>query len=200
MPSHPKSSNSAVFSQVSRVVGATNFLLPGESQDDYSAGVQSIIEELQAKTHLQVYLAEKMFQCMWWLRRYELQKQSAIREGVVGQITNYASSNAQRLALRELVHADAWQKEGLQAALTKSGHTAQSVVEAAFSKRHDELIKLDQQIALRIKTLHQLQQSYEALVNRSVIQERLKMQNELLMRELKSIEAPGARSLEPGTR
>lgn len=62
------------------------------------------------------------------------------------------------------------------------------MLEVAISNRKDELIKLDQQIALRMKTLMQLQQSYEALANRSIIQERLKLQNELLKRDLEAIE------------
>ena len=57
-----------------------------------------------------------------------------------------------------------------------------------FSRGNIE--KIDQLIALRVKTLGQLQQSYEALVNRSVVQERLKLQNELLRRDLKAINVP----------
>jgi hypothetical protein len=43
-------------------------------------------------------------------------------------------------------------------------------------------------IALKVKTLTGFQASYEALVNRSVLQERLKLQNDLLKRDLHSIE------------
>jgi regulator of replication initiation timing len=57
-----------------------------------------------------------------------------------------------------------------------------------FSRGNIE--KIDQLIALRVKTLGQLQQSYEALVNRSVMQERLKLQNELLRRDLQAIDVP----------
>ena len=59
-----------------------------------------------------------------------------------------------------------------------------------MSERRQQLMTLDQQIALRIKTLTQLQQSYEALVNRSVLQERLKLQNELLKCDLQAVELP----------
>jgi hypothetical protein len=38
--------------------------------------------------------------------------------------------------------------------------------------------------------LQQLQKSYEALVNRSVLHERLKLQNELLKRDLLAIDVP----------
>jgi regulator of replication initiation timing len=61
----------------------------------------------------------------------------------------------------------------------------------------DKLIKLDQQIAMRTKTLMQLQQSYEALVNRSILQERLKLQNELIKRDLHAIDVTEVKKLEP---
>ena len=57
-----------------------------------------------------------------------------------------------------------------------------------MTKAREEIQKLDALIALRVKALGQLQHSYEALVNRSVMQERLKLQNELLKRDLQAIE------------
>jgi regulator of replication initiation timing len=60
----------------------------------------------------------------------------------------------------------------------------------AVESSREEIQKIDQLIALRVKTLGQLQQSYEALVNRSVMQERLRLQNELLKRDLKAIDVP----------
>ena len=68
------------------------------------------------------------------------------------------------------------------------GHTPQSLAAKASSNAREEIQKLDALIALRVKALGQLQQSYEALVNRSVMQERLKLQNELLKRDLQAID------------
>ncbi len=103
-------------------------------------------------------------------------------------MTNYATTETKRLSLRQLVFSENWNSPSLQAELTKSGHTQSSVVATAMSERRQQLMTLDQQIALRIKTLTQLQQSYEALVNRSILQERLKLQNELLKRDLQAVE------------
>ena len=61
----------------------------------------------------------------------------------------------------------------------------------------EEIQKLDALTALRVKALAQLQQSYEALVNRSVMQERLKMQNELLKRDLQAIDVASVEQVEP---
>ena len=68
------------------------------------------------------------------------------------------------------------------------GHTPQSLAAKASSNAREEIQKLDALISLRVKALGQLQQSYEALVNRSVMQERLKLQNELLKRDLQAID------------
>jgi hypothetical protein len=68
------------------------------------------------------------------------------------------------------------------------GHTAGSLLEHAMDRQKEELIELDQSIALKAATLLQLQKSFEALVNRSVLQERLKLQNHLLKRDLMAID------------
>ena len=51
-----------------------------------------------------------------------------------------------------------------------------------------ELMQLDQSIALKAQSLSGIQKSYEALVSRSVMQERLKLQNDLLKRDLQAID------------
>ncbi len=53
------------FSQISQLIGATSPLLPSEPVDAYKAGLQVTIVELRATTPLQIYLAEKIFDCLW---------------------------------------------------------------------------------------------------------------------------------------
>ena len=69
-------------SKISNVFGPIR-LLPGESLDAYKDGLAATINELGASTHLQIYLAEKIFQCLWWMRRYEIQKQACIFDEMV---------------------------------------------------------------------------------------------------------------------
>ena len=59
-----------------------------------------------------------------------------------------------------------------------------------MDRQKEELIELEQSIAQKAATLLQLQKSYEVLVNRSVLHERLKLQNELLKRDLFAIDVP----------
>ena len=186
--SNPKDKQSAATSKVARAAGVRWNILPGESAEMYSRGLQSTVDEFDAKTELQVYLAEKIFQCIWWMRRYETQKHSSIIDAMVKLLTD-STMPAERInAFRQLFQAQLWNDSGLVKIIESKGHTSTSLLAAAISRQQERIQKLDQQIALRVKTLTQLQQSYEVLVNRSVMQERLKLQNELLKRDLQAIE------------
>lgn len=154
--------------KVSKAAGGSFPLLPGESSTLYKQGYEGALKELAATTELQIFLAEKIFQCIWWMRRHETQKRSAILAGMVLELTNYTTPADQKQAIRELIFGEMWDEDDARDLFEKNGHTTESLLEAAMSSRKDELIKLDQQIALRTKTLMQLQQSYEALVNRSM--------------------------------
>jgi len=77
-----------------------------------------------------------------------------------------------------------------------NGYTLDSLLARGQSKVREEIQKIDLLLALRVKALGQLQQSYEALVNRSVMQERLKLQNELLKRDLQAIEVPAVEKVD----
>ena len=70
-PEQPAEPSEVASSQISKIFGPIR-LLPGESEEAFNAGLLGTIEELGAKTHLQTYLAEKIFQSMWWMRRYEI--------------------------------------------------------------------------------------------------------------------------------
>ena len=76
-----------------------------------------------------------------------------------------------------------------------NGYTLDSLLARGQSKVREEIQKIDLLLALRVKALGQLQQSYEALVNRSVMQERLKLQNELLKRDLQAIDVPAVEQI-----
>ena len=77
-----------------------------------------------------------------------------------------------------------------------NGFTLESQLSRVLSKVREEIQKMDALVALRVKTLGQLQQSYEALVNRSVLQERLKLQNEIIKRDLQAIEVPAVEKVD----
>jgi len=165
-------------------------LLPGESEAIYYAGLAGTVSELGAATHLQIYLAEKIFQCLWWMRRYEVQKQATIVNAMVNLLTRHDTPRAQRQAITHNLQAQLWNDPQMLKIIEAHGHTPESLAAKAISNAREEIPKIDQLIALRVKALGQLQQSYEALVNRSVMQERLKLQNELLKRDLQAIEVP----------
>ena len=75
-PEQPASQSQAA-SQISQIFGPIK-LLPGESEAAYRAGLAGTLNELGASTHLQIYLAEKIFQCTWSMNRYEVQKRACL--------------------------------------------------------------------------------------------------------------------------
>jgi hypothetical protein len=165
-------------------------VLPGQSPEQYQTGLQSLITELQAQTPMQVYLAQKMFDCMWWLRSYDLAKHSAIAEMMIMILKLDADEEVDWPVVQCLRNLD-WNNALVSEAAQQSGHTAQSLHALATTRCRDKLLNLEQLSAIRSKTLHQLQTSCEALVSRPILQERLKLQNQLMVRDLGAIELPG---------
>lgn len=185
-PEQPASQSQAA-SQISQIFGPIK-LLPGESEAVYRAGLAGTINELGASTHLQIYLAEKIFQCLWWMRRYEVQKQSSIVNAMVRLSSQYNTAETTKHNLTVKLQAHMWDAQDVITFIKQKGFTPESLTAKAISEVREEIQKIDALIALRVKALGQLQQSYEALVNRSVMQERLKLQNELLKRDLQAID------------
>jgi len=179
------------FSQISQLVGATSPLLPGEPADAYKAGLYATITELGAITPLQIYLAEKIFDCLWWIRRYESFKRASIVRAM-GDLLK-----AERLETRiskttshitQALMDDNLEDPVVVKAMEHHNYTLEILTQEAMAKRREQLANVDEQIALRIKTLNGLQSSYEALVNRKIHIERLQLQNELLRRDLEAVE------------
>jgi hypothetical protein len=193
--SEPSQPGQAPASQISNIFGSIR-LLPGESADIYKAGLIGTIKELGATTHLQTYLAEKIFKCLWWMRRYEVQKQACIFNEMVRLASKFNTSELTKSTMVQKLQDHLWDDKEVKRMIQDSGHTAQSLTAKAMSEVREEIQKLDMLVALRVKTLGQLQQSYEALVNRSVMQERLKLQNELLKRDLQAIEVPAVEKVD----
>jgi hypothetical protein len=174
---------------ISEMLGVTP-ILPGESEESYNAGLAAVIEELGAKTTLQVYIAEKIHDCLWWIRRYEDQKRVTIIAEMAHQVRGRASRDFTELEVdvREALLADDI-NAGVLKEFGRVGHSLESVRQLAYSNKQKEMIELDQQIALQVKILASFQASYEVAFNRKLNVARLRMQNELLRRDLNAIDA-----------
>jgi hypothetical protein len=163
--------------------------LPGESADQYKASLASLVDELQATTALQVYLAEKIHECLWWIRRYEAQKRNTV-VAEMAAITNVSYSadvtpteeRVRNALASNQVNAD------VELMLKVRRHTPESLQQKAMANKALALQGLDQQIALQAKILAGLQASYEVAFNRNANVERLQLQNSLLRRNLQAID------------
>ena len=176
-------------SKISQIVGG-KFILPGENAQQFHQAYAAALVELGAQTQLQIYLAEQIFHSMWWIRRYELQKRASLISEMVKILRSPGLAEIAGLDLTELLEAGRWDEPAVLNEIKSKGFTVQSLMQRAGVRQQEELMRLDQSIALKAHTLAQLQKSYEALVNRSVMQERLKLQNDLLKRDLLSIDTP----------
>ena len=193
-PAQPDTKSQPAF-QISQIFGPIK-LLPGESEAVYRAGLIGTISELGAATHLQIYLAEKIFQCLWWMRRYEVQKQATIVNAMVDLLTRHDTDKKRRTAITFNLQEGLWDGKEMRELIETNGYTLDSLFARGLSKVREEIQKIDSLIAIRVKALGQLQQSYEALANRSVMQERLKLQNELLKRDLQAIDVPAVEQID----
>lgn len=175
-------------SEISTLLGAKP-VLPGENAEEYAAGLAAIIAELEAKTVLQIYLAEKIYDCLWWIRRYETQKRM-VMIAVMAEIVQdhyLVKGTIDAVELREALISEAVTAEVLEA-LEGMGYTIESLKQQAMTRKSREIRVLDEQIALQAKILAGFQASYEVAANRKLNIERMKLQNEVLRRDVKAID------------
>lgn len=168
-------------------------VLPGEPEDGYRQGLQELIVELEAKSPLQIYLAEKIYDSLWWIRRYEDQKRAAMIaemgiqvSGVREHMMTASQINDQKY-LRETLLQNRLDNKSTEM-ISAGGFSMASLRQAAMTKRRHELEQLDKQIALQAKVLAGFQASYEVAFNRKRNVERLDLQNALLRRDLQAVE------------
>jgi hypothetical protein len=76
-----------VVPSLTAVLGVIS-ILPGEVAEQYQQGLKALIQELEAKTVMQVYLAEKIFESLWWMRRYEQQKRATLTREMAKILTS----------------------------------------------------------------------------------------------------------------
>ena len=178
----------AVAPSISRLLGVVP-ILPGESADLYQASLDTLIEELGARSVLQVYLAEKIHECLWWMRRYEVQKRATVSTEMASELNSAFPPNslAGEAQIRNSL-LDNKVDAGIEDALINRGHTIESLRQEAMTAKRMRLVELDQQIALQTKILAGLQASYEVAYNRKTNVERMQLQNALLRRTLHPLE------------
>jgi len=165
-------------------------ILPGEPADLYRTSLDSLIEELGARSVLQVYLAEKIHECLWWMRRYDEQKRATViawMAYLTDRIGYSLRGPSTQSHVRNTLLANMADNKTVQAFKDK-GHTIESMRQEAMDDKRGQLLQLDQQIALRTKILAGLQASYEVAFNRKMNVERLQLQTALLRRDVEGIE------------
>lgn len=177
------------LSAISQLVGASP-VLPGEPENVYQQGLIATVKELGATTPLQVYLAEKIFECMWWIRRYENQKRATVIHSMakaLARVGKYDTDEKLLAWAEAALYANQIDEEFAQL-LDKKKFSMESLTQQGISRCQGELLNLENLIANKAKTMAGFQASYEVLVNRKVNAERMRLQNSLLKRDLGAID------------
>ena len=184
-----KSPSTSTSLSISDII-STDPVLPGESKALYDASLKSVITELKATTALQIYLAEQIFECLWWMRRYEQQKRDIILREMANILdtTSYPNkiSDDKRYYFHALQEPDP--SKDLLEIIDNSNYSIDTLRQEAMTKVSAYLHGTDVRIAFKAKTLAGFQASYEVLVNRNITRERLELQNAILKRDLQAIE------------
>ena len=189
----PSKSVKAVPSPISQILESSP-VLPGESEEVYQQGLIATVHELGATTPLQIYLAEKIYECIWWMRRYENQKRATLirkmaqilaSSGAGGEVTELEAAVTEQLHNN---HID----DALKTLFFRHKLDMASLTQKAMAHSRAEHVNLDEMIAVKAKTLGGFQASYEVLVNRKVNAERMRLQNALMNRDLGAIDMESA--------
>ena len=173
-----------------QILGGTP-ALPGESQEVYQQGLVAAIQELSATTPLQAYLAEKIYECLWWMRRYENQKRATLIHSmaVILETDKYARGVSDlQASVMDALYANRIGDEFNNELLGEHNLTMETLTQKAMASSRSVFENLDQMIALNAKTLAGFQASYEVVVNRKVNAERMRLQNAVMQRDLGAIE------------
>ena len=171
------------------VLGGNPTLLPGESEAQYQAALAATIKELGAVTPLQIYLAQKILECVWWIQRYEIQKRDTLARAMAKNLESpkMPGINEEVRYAMDVFISSRLDDSRFKAMLKRSGHSIESLRQEAYLQTAAQITALDGRIELKLKTLKGFQASYEALVNRKLHIDRLKLQNDLLKRDLDAI-------------
>ena len=189
----PAKSVKAVPSPISQILESSP-VLPGESEAIYQQGLIATVQELGATTPLQIYLAEKIYECLWWMRRYENQKRATLirkmaqilaPSGVGSEVTELEAAVTEQLHNN---HID----DALKTLFFRCKLDLASLTQKAMAQSRLDHVNLDEMIAVKAKTLAGFQASYEVLVNRKVNAERMRLQNALMIRDLGAIDMEDA--------
>jgi hypothetical protein len=179
-----------ISSAISQVLGSAP-VLPGESEAVYNQGLAETVQELGATTPLQIHIAVKIYECMWWMRRYENQKRATVIHSMSSVLDPDSYS-------KRVTKIQAWAMDALHAnriddefkdLLDENNLTMETLTQQAMASCRGQLESIDQMIAVNAKNLAGFQASYEVLINRQVNAERMRLQNALMQRDLGAIDS-----------
>lgn len=107
---------------------------------------------------------------------------------MINKMVERLDRHAGSINVRAILERQDWENKHLKIVLETADTSIHGLVASAIKFESATMSSIDDQIADRIKALRGLQNSYEALVNRKVMIERLHLQNALLKRDLSALD------------
>lgn len=165
-------------------------VLPGEDRDAFAAGLEEFLVSLDvARSSAAAYLAELVYEQLWWLKRYSDLKQELLRnamlkflgEALVEEgikldrpLTPVLFEPANEVLLSDIVKQARWSLSALR-------NQAFLSLESAFAE-------IDQSTELTLKNLSKLQGNLDLWLARGPKQKLLRLEIERRQRDLAAIE------------
>lgn len=186
----------AAAASISGVLGVVR-CLPGESVETHQQALAELMQELEAKTPLEIYLCENILETLMWIRRYREQKHAMVLKAMASYMVSYLECKPKAAFLHRDMGPDRHGFFGLLASnpehqliqnlLSDAKLTLDEVRAQAIEAHAEGLLGLDEKISGELRILQGFQTAYERQKNAKLKHDLLRLQVENLARDQKAI-------------
>ena len=158
-------------------------LLPGESDSEFHASLEGLLSELESPSPLNVALVIQLNECLRWIKRHTVDKESLLHESMARVLTNVDdhpkyNNDLVSNALENIFTGNA-SKEDKEVvdSLLKEGKLTMSDLRARGFKDASKHLKMaDELIHRQYQTMRHLQKSIDAVDFKSRIIKRMDLE------------------------
>ena len=159
-------------------------LLPGESESEFQASLESLLSELENPSPLNVALVTQLNECLWWIKRHTVDKELLLHESMA-RILSKADSyiefyDNQKIssALESFLAGNASKsdKKFIDDLLKKAELTVSDLRARGFKDAAKHLKMADELIHRQYQTMRHLQRSIDSVDFKSRLIKRMDLE------------------------
>ena len=159
-------------------------LLPGESESEFQASLESLLSELENPSPLNVALVTQLNECLWWIKRHTVDKELLLHESMA-RILSKADSyiefyDNQKIssALESFLASNASKndKKFIDDLLKKAELTVSDLRARGFKDAAKHLKMADELIHRQYQTMRHLQRSIDSVDFKSRLIKRMDLE------------------------